>query len=142
MKSRGLDTESLHAGWVARTRSLGFEPTDVIERHEQIAGRETMDRSTSHLMIDVAIAATSEKLASWRPTEILRELAALTTTDTALPAAQLVTGLNKLTDHVDDKYCIGVSKPFETDALRRKDCLPVSESIVNSPTKASTSLRP
>ena len=82
-------------------------------------------------MIDTAIATISEKQSSWRPTELLRELAALVPTDTVLPTHRLVEWLNNLTDHVVDNYCIDVSKPIEPDALLRRDGRPVTESVVD-----------
>ena len=82
-------------------------------------------------MIDRAMATISEKQSSWRPTELLRELAQLVPTDMVVRRRRLVEWLDKLADHVVDNYCIDVSKPIEPDALLRKDGRP-------SPSRSST----
>ena len=131
-KAHAADAQTLHAGWAAQTRALGLEPAAVIEQAiDHVAGREVVDRATTMSMIDTAIATISEKQSSWRPTELLRELAALVPTDTVLPTHRLVEWLNNLTDHVVDNYCIDVSKPIEPDALLRRDGRPVTESVVD-----------
>ena len=131
-KAHDADAQILHDGWAAQTRALGFEPAAAVERAiDQVAGRDVVDRATTMSMIETAIATISEKQSSWRPTELLRELAALVPTDTVTRTPRLVDWLNKLTEHVVDKYCIDVSKPIEPDALLRKDGRPVTESVVD-----------
>ena len=131
-KAHAANAQTLHEGWVAQTRALGLEPAAVVEHAiDQVAGRDEVDRATTMSMIDTAIATISEKQSSWRPTELLRELAALVPTDTVIPTRRLVEWLNKLTDHVVDNYCVDVSKPIEPDALLRKDGRPVTESVVD-----------
>ena len=131
-KAHAADAQTLHQGWAAQTRALGLQPAAVVEQAiDQVAGRGVVDRATTMSMIDTAIATISEKQSSWRPTELLRELAALVPTDTVIPTPRLVEWLNKLTDHVVDNYCVDVSKPIEPDALLRKDGRPVTESVVD-----------
>ena len=131
-KAHAADAQTLHDGWAAQTRGLGLEPAAVVEQAiDQVAGRDVVDPATTMSMIDTAMATISEKQSSWRPTELLRELAALVPTDTVIPTNRLVEWLNKLTDHVVDSYCVDVSKPIEPDALLRKDGRPVSESVVD-----------
>ncbi len=131
-KARGVDAESLHAQWANQTRALGLEPAGVVaDATRQVVGRSDVDRSTTASMVDLAIANISEKQSSWRPTEILRELAAVVPTDVAVPAARLVPWLNKLTDMVVANRCIDVSKPLEPDAKLRKDGRPITESVID-----------
>ena len=131
-KAHAVDAETLHDGWIAQTRTIGFEPVEVnAQAINQVAGRKALDRVATQSMIDTAIAAISDKQSSWRPTELLRELAALIPTDTAVPAALLVEWLNTLTDHVVANYCVDVSKPIDPHALLRKDGRPVTESVVD-----------
>ena len=131
-EAHAADAQSLHEGWAAQTPELGLEPADVIEHAiDQVAGRDVVDRATTLSMIDTAMATISEKQSSWRPTELLRELAALVPTDTVLSTARLVELLNKLTVHVVDNYCIDVSSRSNPDALLRKDRRPVTESVVD-----------
>ena len=130
--AHAADALTLHDGWAAQTQALGLEPADVLEHAmDQVAGRDVVDRATTMSMIDTAMATISEKQSSWRPTELLRELAALVPTDTVIPTQRLVEWLNKITDHVVDNYCIDVSKPIEPDSLLRKDGRPVTESVVD-----------
>ena len=131
-KAHGVDAESLHAQWAEQTRALGLGPADVVANAtRQIVGRADVDRSTMASMVDLAIANITEKQSSWRPTEILRELAAVVPTDVAVPAGQLVPWLNKLTDLVVATRCIDVSKPIEADATLRKDGRPITESVID-----------
>ncbi len=131
-KPHATDAQTLHGGWAAQTRALGLEPAEVIEHAiDQVGGRDVVDRATTMSMIDTAMATISEKQSSWRPTELLRELAALVPTDTVMSTPRLVEWLNKLTDHVVDNYCVDVSKSIEPDALLRKDGRPVTESVVD-----------
>ncbi|HAM21430.1 MAG TPA: hypothetical protein DCQ04_04005, partial [Actinobacteria bacterium] len=131
-KAHAADAQTLHDGWAAQTRALGLEPAAVVGHAiDQVAGREVVDRATTMSMIATAMATISDKQSSWRPTELLRELAALVPTDTVLPTDRLVEWLNKLTDYVVDSYCIDVSKPIDPDALLRKDGRPVTESVVD-----------
>jgi len=131
-KAHAADAQTLHDGWAAQTRQLGLEPAAVVEHAiDQVGGRDVVDRATTMSMIDTAMATISEKQSSWRPTELLRELAALVPTDTVMSTPRLVEWLNKLTDHVVANYCIDVSKPIDPDALLRKDGRPVTESVVD-----------
>ena len=131
-KAHAVDAQTLHQRWAAQTRALGLEPAAVVELAiDQVAGRDVVERATTMSMIDTAMATISEKQSSWRPTELLRELAALVPTDTVLPTERLVEWLNELTDHVVDNYCVDVSKPIDPDDLLRKDGRPVTESVVD-----------
>ena len=131
-KAHAANAQTLHEGWAAQTRALGLEPAAVIEHAiDQVDGRAVVDRAATRSMIDTAMATISEKQSSWRPTELLRELAALVPTDTVLPPVGLVGWLDKLTDHVVANYCVDVSKPVDPDVLLRKDGRPVTESVVD-----------
>ncbi len=131
-KAHAVDAQTLHEGWAAQTHALGLEPFAVIEDAiDQVAGRVVVDRATTQSMIDTAMATICEKQSSWRPTELLRELAALVPTDTVMSTPRLVEWLNQLTDHVVDNYCVDVSKQISPDALLRKDGRPLSESVVD-----------
>ena len=131
-KAHGVDAESLHRQWAEQTRSLGLDPVGVIaDATGRVVGRVDIDRSTTASMVDQAIANISEKQSSWRPSEILRELAAVVPTEIAIPAAQLVPWLDKLTELVVANCCIDVSKPIDPDATLRKDGRPITESVLD-----------
>ena len=131
-KAHGVDAQSLHAQWAEQTRALGLDPPDVVANATgMVVGRMGIDRSTVASMIDQAIANLSEKQSSWRPSEILRELAAVVPTDIAIPAARLVPWLNTVTDHVVATSCVDVSKPIVPDAMLRKDGRPITESVID-----------
>ena len=131
-KVHGVDADSLHAQWAARTRTLGLDPTVVVAHATgQVVGRAGVDRSTAVSMIDQALANISVKQSSWRPSEILRELAAVVPTDVAVPAGRLVPWLNTVTALVVANSCIDVSKPIGPDATLRRDGRPTSESVID-----------
>ena len=131
-KAKGVDAENLHVQWAEQTQALGLDPLAVVGHAVgKDVGRVGVDRSAALSMVDQAIANISEKQSSWRPSEILRELAAVVPTDIAVPAAQLVPWLNKVTERVVANYCIDVSKPIEPDAMLRKDGRPITESVID-----------
>ena len=131
-KAHGVDAESLHAQWAEQTRALDLDPADVVAHATvKVVGRVGIDQSTAASMVDQAIANISEKQSSWRPSEILRELAAVVPTDVAVPAEQLVPWLSKVTEIVIVNFCIDVSKPIEPDAMLRKDGRPITESVID-----------
>jgi conjugative relaxase-like TrwC/TraI family protein len=131
-KTHGVDAESLHVQWAEQTRALGLDPVDVVANATgMVVGRMGIDRSTVASMVDQAIANLSEKQSSWRPSEILRELAAVLPTDLAIPAARLVPWLNTLTEHVVSNSCVDVSKPIVPDAMLRRDGRPIGESVLD-----------
>ncbi|MCU1393489.1 MAG: conjugal transfer protein [Ilumatobacteraceae bacterium] len=132
-KAHGVDAVSLHAQWAEQTHDLGLEPADVIaEAVGRASLRRSVDRTTMAAMVDQAIANLSEKQSSWRPTEILRELAAVSPTNFAIPSGRLVPWLNELTDFViANQYCIDISRPIDPGATLRKDGRPITESVLD-----------
>lgn len=81
-------------------------------------------------MADQALAALSESASTWRPNELLRELArALPTTVHESPAA-LVATLEQLTERILDERCVDLT-PIGIGSLRASDGRPTSESPVD-----------
>ena len=81
--------------------------------------------------MDRAIEALSERQSTWRPAELVRELAAAVPTDTGVDAEQLTVWLDDLADAVIAERMVDISRPVPQGALLRKDGRPVGESAVD-----------
>lgn len=74
--------------------------------------------------------ALGEKQSTWRPAELLRELAAILDGDLAMPAAELVGQLEGLTEVVTRELLVDLSPPIEVGAVLRRDGRPITESAI------------
>ena len=72
----------LHHEWRTRLRALGVEPAELVAG---VVGRQRramgIDPETAAAMVDQALAALAERQSTWRPAELVRELAAQVPTD-------------------------------------------------------------
>ncbi len=131
-KSHDGDAATLHRQWVERTRGLGPEPEEVVAtaispgaKHRQI------DRGVQEHIVGEGLAALAERQSTWRPAELVRELAAAVPTDLDLPAAHLVPWLDRLADAVVGEHLVDLSRPIPETSLLRRDGRPVSESVLD-----------
>lgn len=95
-------------------------------------------------MADQALAVVTESSSTWRPNELLRELArALPTTVHESPTA-LVATLEQLTERLLDERCVDLT-PVGVGPLRASDGRPTSDSMIDRlyrPTTSSTRSAP
>jgi hypothetical protein len=75
--------------------------------------------------------AMVERQASWRPTELHREVAAVVPTHLAIAAERLVDFIDRSAAHLADSYCVDLSSPIPTGAMLRRDGRPVTESAID-----------
>lgn len=131
-KSKSVDAAQLHDDWRDQARALGMEPSQVIEDAvEQLALRAVVDPDLDDLIADWAVDAITEQQSSWRPAELVREVAALCPTDTAADAETIVRWADSLADRITVDRCVDISKPIPPDSLLRRDGRPVTESALN-----------
>ena len=96
-KAKSVDAASLHDGWREQARALGMEPTHVIEDTvDQAFYRGAIDRDLDPLISRWAIESVTERQSSWRPTELVREVASLCQTDAAEHAETVVRWADEL----------------------------------------------
>ena len=74
-----------------------------------------------------AIESISEKQSSWRPTDLVREVAAWCPTETADDAETVVRWADDLAGQIAVARCVDISKPVPPNALLRRDGRPVTD---------------
>ncbi len=132
-KPKALDAEVLHRRWVDQTVALGLDPAELVagavgQVPAQASG--STGRSASGIE-DRAMATIAEGQSTWRPAELVRELAAAVPTTTGLDADRLVAWLDDVAAGVAVSRCVDLSRPVPPGALLRRDGRPVTESAID-----------
>jgi conjugative relaxase-like TrwC/TraI family protein len=91
-KDHAVSADVLHERWVGQLRDLGVDPEQLVAG---VLGRSLdvqcdFDVLDQYGLVDAAIDALAEKQSSWRPAEIVREVAALLPTTLAATAGEVV----------------------------------------------------
>jgi hypothetical protein len=115
------DAAGLHAGWTAELESLGYDPVGLVDAATGRVVPAGVDRSTAARMVERAIEALSERQSTWRPAELVRELAAAIPTNVGVDPDQLTRWLDDLADTVIAQRMVDISRPVPPGALMRKD---------------------
>jgi ATP-dependent exoDNAse (exonuclease V) alpha subunit len=122
----------LHRDWQTRLRTLGVEPEELVGgvtgRQRQSIG---IDPETAAAMVDQALEALTERQSTWRPAELVRELAATVPTDATVDPDQLTGFLQRLADDTAVTRCVDLSSPVAAGAELRRDGRPVTEAAVH-----------
>ncbi len=122
----------LHEGWRIRLAGLGFEPhatvTGTVGRVRRPAG---LDRQTMTAMVNGALEELAQRQSTWRPAELVRELAAQVPTHVTVQPDQLCGFLQELADHIAATRCVDLSPPVPEGAVLRCDGRPISEAAVD-----------
>ena len=131
-KSHGDDAWSLHAEWAERAAAIGHDPDYVVGAavSQPTTGR-AMDEATRELIVSRAIESLTENQSSWRPAELVRELAAAVPTDVAIDAEVLVPWLHQLSEQVIAERLVDISRPVPDGVALRRDGRPITESVVD-----------
>lgn len=131
-KPHGPTPADLHHEWRDRTTALGHDPHLVAQRAiGRQRGLDVIDDRVAETLATTALASLGERQSSWRPTEVVRELAAAVPTTTAVPAAQLTDALETLGSEVANRRCLDISRAIPTGATLRRDGRPLTESAVD-----------
>lgn len=119
----------LRGEWAERIEGVGFDPREVVE--DAVGGLPAPGRLTTEVrvaMVDQALAALTESQSTWRPNELLMELARAVPTTVHAPPAELVATLERLTERVLAEHCVDLT-PSGMGPLRESDGRPTSESV-------------
>ena len=131
-KTHSHTAGELHAGWRSRLRALGHEPRDIaastVGRVREAVG---IDQATMTGMVEGALAVLTERQSTWRPAELVRELAAQVPTKVTVEPDRLCRFLQELADHVAADRCVDLSPPVPSGAVLRRDGRPISEAVVD-----------
>ncbi|MDH3262078.1 MAG: relaxase domain-containing protein [Acidimicrobiia bacterium] len=122
----------LRQEWRERTRGLGHDPERLVET---VVGRQHgfggIDSGTAGLMVEVALGSLGERQSTWRPAELVRELAAAVPTTVSVDSEQLTDFLQRLADHTAATRCVDISRPVPTGVSLRRDGRPISEAAAD-----------
>jgi hypothetical protein len=131
-KQRDVDVEQLHHAWRQQVVALGIDPDQVVaDAIDQDRLRAAIDLSLGDVIIDWAMEQIAEQQSTWRPAELVRELAAATPTDTAAGAERLTGWIDRLAEHAAVTRCVDLSRPILPGARLRRDGRPVTESAMD-----------
>lgn len=112
--------QALHTEWAQRTRALGVTPRELLREVTHNVEPTPLTPELLARTITTAIHALEEKQSTWRPAELVRELAAALPTTIGHDPARLVTILDRLASKVIAEHCIDLSAPIPPGvALRR-----------------------
>jgi conjugative relaxase-like TrwC/TraI family protein len=131
-KPHGPTLPELHHEWRLRVQVMGRHSGRIVEamvgRQRRLEGIDA-DRAVS--MAKEAVSSLSDQQSSWRPAELVRELAAVTPTTVTADARQLTEFLQRLADQVAAARCVDISKSVASNIPRRRDGRPITEAAVN-----------
>ncbi|HUP18025.1 MAG TPA: MobF family relaxase, partial [Acidimicrobiia bacterium] len=131
-KPHGPTAGELREEWRERVRGLGHDPERLVEN---VVGRQRrlvgIDARTAARLADRALASLGEGQSTWRPAELVRELAAAVPTTVTFDSEQLTGFLQRLGDHAGGVRCVDISRPVPAGLSLRRDGRPISESAVD-----------
>ncbi len=118
----------LRAEWRTRLAALGLEPQDVVTGTVGRVRTQTgIDQEVMLAMIDGALEALAQRQSTWRPAEVVRELAAQVPTEVTVQTGRLCEFLQRLADHATASRCVDLSPPIPPGVVLRRDGRPISE---------------
>ena len=100
----------------------------MLPRERARRGIKDADRDQ---IVDQALGALAERQSTWRPAELVRELAGAVPTDVTVPAEMLVPWLDRLADRVIAERLVDLSRPIPHGVTLRRDGRPVTESVAD-----------
>ncbi len=131
-KRHSLTATELRREWRDRARTLGHDPERLVDK---VVGRQRsiggIDSGMSALLVESALDSLSERQSTWRPAELVRELAASVPTTVTAGAEQLTDFLQRLADHAIPARCVDISRPVSAGVPLRRDGRPISEAAVD-----------
>jgi conjugative relaxase-like TrwC/TraI family protein len=131
-KPDGHTAAELRHEWRERVRGLGHDPRRLVAT---ALGWElshmAVDPATAVEIVDHGLASLAEHQSTWRPAELVRELAAAVPTPVATDSAQLTDALEELAHHATAARCVDISPPVPAGAPLRRDGRPISEAAVH-----------
>jgi conjugative relaxase-like TrwC/TraI family protein len=131
-KPHGPTSAELRQEWQKRIRILGRDPERLVH---QTIGRQRglvgIQSETAALLVEEALSSLSERQSTWRPAELVRELAAAVPTSLTIDAGHLTAFLQRLADHATAARCVDISRPIPVGVPLRRDARPISEAATD-----------
>ena len=130
-KPHGQTQAELDEEWRGRVRTLGYHPERLVNT---VLGRQRrqvgIDAQVAAKMVEQALVSLGERQSTWRPAELVRELAAAVPTTVTVDSEQLTGFLERLADHTAANHCVDISRPVPAAVSLRRDGRPISEPAV------------
>lgn len=126
------DAEALHATWFEQLEVAGWTRERLLE--ETLTPEppaRALDPATRELMTARALHELGEKQSTWRPAELVRELAAAVPTDVTMAAEELVPALDAMADEIVAERLIDLSRPIPEGVPLRRDGRPFTEAVIH-----------
>ena len=127
-KPHGIALSDLRDAWQDRTLDLGYDPDllvrRAIARRLEVTG---LDQTVADRTAEAALESLRKRQSSWRPAELVRELAAAIPTTTVVSSAELTETLDQLAVEIADRSCVDISRPIPAGIELRRDGRPVTE---------------
>ncbi|MGD9754265.1 MAG: MobF family relaxase, partial [Acidimicrobiia bacterium] len=113
-KPAAIDVAALQQRWQAQLAELGLDQQQLVA---DTVGRllepaMTLDADPWGGPAEAALSVLTESRSTWRRPEVLRELARATPTDTAVPAGELVAGLEAAVVAFEREWLVELAKPL------------------------------
>ena len=125
------DAERLHTEWATRARVLGIDPGRLIESATDTIEPTQLTPEVLARIASDAMASLEATQSSWRPAELVRELAAAVPTTIDLDAADLVEILDLTAEKLLRDHCVELSAPIPHGTRLRRDGRPVTEAAID-----------
>jgi len=92
VKDHAVNADALHERWVGQVRDLGVDPERLVASviGRSLGAESTLEALDRNRLIDDGLDVLAEQQSSWRPAEIVRELAAVLPTGLAASAGEVV----------------------------------------------------
>lgn len=126
-----VDADQVRLDWLERAAGLGFARKSIQQELTGDGKTQQVSDEVVREIVDRATTALAEKQSTWRPAELVRELAAALPTDLDIRADELGPWLDELAGEVIAWRCVDLSRPVPDGALLRRDGRPVTESAVD-----------
>ncbi|MDF1596288.1 MAG: MobF family relaxase [Acidimicrobiia bacterium] len=131
-KPHGPTPAELRREWQERVRGLGHDPERLVEGVVGHQHRlEGIDSEAAVLLAENALVSLAERQSTWRPAELVRELAGAVPTTVAVDSEQLTEFLQRLADQAAPARCVDISRPVPTGMALRRDGRPITESAAD-----------
>jgi len=131
-KPRSPSLIELHQEWRQRVQALGLDPARLVGRAiGRQRGLHGIDRHQAAQITSQGMETIMQGQSSWRPAELVRDLAAAVPTNVAADA-ELMTGfLETLAEEVAKSRCADISRPVPNGVPQRRDGRPITEASVD-----------
>jgi hypothetical protein len=131
-KPRSPSLTDLREKWQQRMEALGLDPPRLVGRAiGRQRGLTGIDRHQAAQIASQGMETIMQGQSSWRPAELVRELAAALPTTVTTKGNELTNLLETLADEAARTRCVEISRLVPDGVARRKDGRPITEAAVD-----------